>query len=341
MTNALPLTYAGLHYFDRTAALIDGRVPVPGVELGFEIFPRVEELFRRQAQSAEFPVSEMSLGTYLVMVARGDCPFVGLPVFLSRLFRHRDVYVSAAAGIDGPADLRGKRIGVPEYQMTAAVWIREFLASDHGVRPEDLHWHTGGLREPEYRERLAITLPDGVRLDRIPADQTLEGMLLTGELDAMISTEPPRYPEAERHRVRRLFPDYGQVERDYYARTGIFPIMHLVVLRKDVYAAHPELAATFTRAFVEAKRIGREQLRFQPSLPVCLPWVQEQIEIVDRLFAGDAFPYGVEANRAVLDTITAATHAQGLTPRRVAVDELFAPETLALTDHRAGDPVSS
>lgn len=328
--NDLALTYAGLQYFDRTLALIDKKVTVPGVDLDFEVFPRVEDLFRRQAQSAEFPVSEMSLGTYLVMVARGDCPFIGLPVFPSRLFRHRDVYVSSASGIESPADLRGKRIGVPEYQMTAAVWIREFLGSDYGVRPEELHWHTGGLREPKYQERLAVTLPEGVRLDRIPEGQTLEGMLLGGGLDALISTEQPRYPEAESGRVRRLFTDYGRIERDYFARTGIFPIMHLVVLRKDVYAEHPELAAAFTRAFAEAKRIGHEQLRFQPSLPVSLPWVQEQLDDVDRLFGGDAFPYGVEANRTVLETIAEATHAQGLTPRRVAVEELFAAETLGL-----------
>jgi 4,5-dihydroxyphthalate decarboxylase len=326
------LTYAGLQYFDRTLALIDGTVRVPGVQIGFEVFPRVEDLFRRQAQHAEFPISEMSLGTYLVMTARGNCPFIGLPVFPSRLFRHRDVYVGANAGISRPEDLRGKKVGVPEYQMTAAVWIREFLSSDYGVRPEDIHWHTGGLREPGYAARLAVTLPDGVRLDRIGEDKTLEGMLLTGDLDALISTEPPRYPAADAHRARRLFPAYGQVERDYYARTGIFPIMHLVVLRRDVYEQQPDLAVRLTEAFMEAKRIGQRQLRFQPSLPVSLPWVAEQIEVVDQLFGGDAFPYGVEANRTVLQTLSDATFDQGLAARRVSVDELFAPETLKLTD---------
>jgi 4,5-dihydroxyphthalate decarboxylase len=326
------LTYAGLMYFDRTLALLNGDVRVDGVDLGFEVFPRVEDLFRRQAQNAEFPVSEMSLGTFLVMTSRGDCPFVGLPVFLSRLFRHRDVYVSRAAGIDSPKDLRGKRVGVPEYQMTAAVWIREFLANDYGVRPEDIKWLTGGLREPVYKERLAVDLPDGVSLDRIPGEKTLEGMLLDGELDALISTEYPRYDAADAHRVARLFPDYGAVERDYFARTGIFPIMHLVVVRKDVYAENGRLGVVLTEAFMRAKAIGRQQLRFQPSLPVSLPWVQEQIQQVDTLFGGDAFPYGVEANRTVLETIAEATYRQGLTTRKVAIEELFAPETLTMAD---------
>lgn len=327
----IPLTYAGLQYFDRTLALIDGKVKVRGASLDFQVFPRVEDLFRRQAQNAEFPVSEMSLGTYLVMVDRGSCPFVGLPVFLSRLFRHRDIYINEDSGIARPQDLRGRRVGVPEYQMTAAVWIRKFLAADYGVQPEDIHWHTGGLREAQHKERLAVTLPPGVRLDRTDG-KTLEGMLLSGELDALISTEPPRYPGVQNHSVRRLFPHYGDVERDYFKRTSIFPIMHLAVLRKDIYEQHPELATSLTAAFVEAKRIGREQLRFQPSLPVSLPWLQEQIETVDQMFDGDPFLYGVAANRLVLETIIDATFEQGLTSRRVSVEELFAPEILTFQE---------
>jgi 4,5-dihydroxyphthalate decarboxylase len=322
------LSYAGLLYLDRTLPLLTGEVRPEKVNLRYEVFPRVEELFRRQAQDAEFQVAEMSMGTFMVMVSRGKAPFVGLPVFLSRHFRHREVYVNTGAGITDPASLRGKRVGVPEYQMTAALWVRAFLEHDHGVRPEQIQWFTGGLREPSYKQRLAIDLPPGVEVQRIPADQTLEGMLQRGGLDALITTELPRYDPSAPVTVRRLFPDYGAVERDYFARTGLFPIMHLVVLRRDVYEADQSLARSLTEAFGRAKEIGGQKLRFQPSLMVALPWLWEAVEEVDRLFDGDAFPYGVEPNRRVLEAMTSYAFEQGLTKRKVDVEELFAPEVL-------------
>jgi 4,5-dihydroxyphthalate decarboxylase len=322
----LELTYAGLLYLDRTLPLLTGEVRPSGVDLRYEVFPRVEDLFRRQAQHAEFPVSEMSLGTFLVLTARGDAPFVGLPVFLSRHFRHREVYVNERAGITEPTALRGKRVAVPEYQMTAAVWVRGILRDEYGIEPEEIDWHTGGLREPAYAERLAVRLPAGVEVRRIPVDRTLEEMLQSGDLDALITTEQPPAMREPGSPIRRLFTDYGEVERAYYSRTGIFPIMHLLVVRRDVYEANPWVAKSLTDAFTEAKAAGNARLRFQPSLPVGLPWLQEAIEEVDRDFDGDAFPYGVEPNRHVLDVMTRYMHEQGLTARRVGVDELFAPE---------------
>lgn len=321
----LELTYAGLLYLDRTLPLLTGEVRPRGVDLRYEVFPRVEDLFRRQARRAEFPVSEMSLGTYLVLLSRGESPFIGLPVFLSRHFRHREIYVNGDAGITGPAALRGRRIGVPEYQMTAAVWVRGLLHDEYGIGPEELEWHTGGLREPAYAERLPVRVP-GVEVRRIPAERTLEDMLESGDLDALITTEQPPIMRAPGSAVRRLFPGYGTAERDYVARTGLFPIMHLLVVRRDVYDANPWVARSLTDAFTEAKAIGAERLRFQPSLPVGLPWIQESIDELDRVFDGDAFPYGVEPNRRVLEAMTRYAHEQGLTARRVDVDELFAAE---------------
>ncbi|HEX6443876.1 MAG TPA: hypothetical protein VF053_02220 [Streptosporangiales bacterium] len=327
----LELTYAGLLYLDRTLPLLTREVRPRGVDLRYEVFPRVEDLFRRQAQHAEFPVSEMSLGTFLVLAARGDSPFVGLPVFLSRHFRHRQIYVNERAGITEPAELRGRRLAVPEYQMTAAVWVRGMLRDEYGIEPEEIDWHTGGLREPKYAERLAVRLPAGVEVRRIPADRTLEGMLGSGDLDALITTEQPPAMREPGSPIRRLFTRYGEVERAYYARTRIFPIMHLLVVRRDVYDENPWVAEALTHAFVAAGSAGAARLRFEPSLAVGLPWLQESIEEVDRDFGGDAFPYGVEPNRHVLEVLTRYMHEQGLTARRVGVDELFAPEATAVS----------
>lgn len=326
----LVLKYAGLLYLDRTLPLLTGEVKVDGVDLEYEVFPRVEDLFRRQAREAEFPVAEMSMSTFMVMKARGDTSLVGLPIFPSRHFRHREIYVNTLAGIRTPSDLIGKRVGVPEYQMTAALWIRAFLAHDYGVVPSDIRWRTGGLREPDFRERLPTKLPDEVRIERIPSDQSLERLLREGGLDALITTEQPPYFGESEPSVRRLFADYGEVEREYFRRTSLFPIMHLVVLRRDLYEEYPWLAESLTRAFMSAKSVGWDRMRFQPSLPVMLPWLQEQIEELDRAFELDVWPYGVSANVTVLRAMTKYAAEQGLTSRQLEIAELFAPETLTL-----------
>jgi 4,5-dihydroxyphthalate decarboxylase len=329
----LQLTYGGYVYLDRTRALQTGQVQPKGVDLNVQVV-EISELFRRTAQHAEFDIAEMSLSTYLMMLGQGDERLIGIPVFLSRAFRHSMVFVNAGAGIDEPSDLRGKRVGTPEYQMTAGLWIRGFLQHDYGVKPSDLEWWYGGSDEPGYAERRHHDAPPGVRLERIPAGKTLSGMLDAGELDAMITAAKPAPFRNGSPNVRRLFADPYAVERDYFRRTGLFPIMHLVVLRRELYEANRWLAASILDAFIESKRLGLERLRLVGALPVAVPWLAAAMEEVDELFGGDAFPYGFEQNRTALEAATTYSYEQGLTPRRFEPAELFAPETL---DHPGDD----
>lgn len=324
----LTVTYAGLSYYDRTVPLETGAVQVAGVDLNVVTFPSPGELFRRQAQHAEFDASEMSLSTFIALVARRDERFVGLPIFVSRNFRHSQVYVHADAGIAAPEDLKGRDVGILEYQMTAGLWIRAFLQHDHGVEAADVRWWEGGLTEPHFEERMHLELPDAISVGRIPADKTLEGMLEDGELPALVTVQPPASFGSPSSPVRRLLPDHRQVERDYYLRTRLFPIMHLVVLRRDVYEANRWVAMSLLEAFTAAKRIGLRRLRLVTGLAVGLPWLASELAEVDELFGGDAFPYGVPANRHVLEAATRYSAEQGLSPRVVDVEELFAPEVL-------------
>lgn len=321
------LRYAGLRYFDRGIDLLGGEHQERGLGIDYVEFTEALELFRRQAQDAEFESSEMSLATFIILTSRAESRFIGIPVFTSRSFRHDCVYVNSGSGIASPADLRGARVGIPEYQMTAAVWVRGFLSDDYGVKPADMNWFTGGLERPGYKPRLTVKLPADVRLTQIPEDTALVPMLARGELDALVSVLPPRVPEPT---VRRLFPDSGAIERDYYRRTGIFPIMHLVVLRRDVYEKDRALAADLAAAFAEAKEAGRRRLRRMDALAVELPWLKEALAEVDELFAGDAFPYGVEANLQTLRAASSYCYEQGLSSRRVEPEELFAPEAVAV-----------
>src|SRR5579884_4082514 len=216
---------------DRTLPLILGDVRPAGIDLTF-LRMQPEEVFFRMTRYAEFDAAEMSFSSYLLRRSRGDDAVIAIPVFPSREFRHNCIWVRADAGIDAPADLRGRRMGVPEYQVTAAVWIRGLLADDYGVQPTDLHWFTGGLYEPGRHEKLPIHVP-GLDLQPISEDTTLSDMLLDGELDALMGPRPPRgFPGDPR--VRRLFPNFREVEADYFRRTGIFPIMHTVVIRRDL-----------------------------------------------------------------------------------------------------------
>lgn len=320
----LRLDYAGLLYWDRTLALLTGEVAPEGVALDYVAVDRPAELFREQAQHARYAVSEMSLSTYLMLRDRADDRLAGLPVFPSRNFRHGQVYVAAGGGITRPKDLRGRRVGVPEYQITAALWVRGLLRDDHGVEPRDLHWFVGGLREPSFSERLAHAPPPGVRIERIPGDRWLEDMLATGDLDALVTVTPP--PCLADGRCRRLFEDHVEVERAYHRRTGIFPIMHLVVCRRAELDAYPGLARRLFDAFEGAKARGRERLRYTSALAVSLPWLGPALEEVDATFGGDAFPYGIAANRAPLEAAVRYAHEQGLTARRLRVEELFSQE---------------
>jgi len=321
------VAYGGVNYLDRTAALQNGSISPAGIDLNYVVVPGIGDLFRRVALHAEFDAAEFSASSYFMMLGKGDRRFVAIPVFTSRSFRHSQVYVNTRSGINRPEDLAGRNVGILDYQMTAALWVRAFLEHDHGVAPKDIKWWTGGLYTPDFAERMPMTMPPGVELKRIPADKTLEGMLASGELDALVTTEPPRAFLAGAPDVARLFADHRKVEADYFRRTGFFPIMHLVVIRRDVYEANRWIAVSLLQAFEAAKQSGRARMHYQGAYAVGLPWLNAEMEEVDRLFGGDAFPYGVARNRAILEQMVAYAYEQGFTPRKLEVDELFAPET--------------
>ncbi len=328
----LPLRYAGVSYYDKTRALERTEVSPEGVDLEYVRYDHVGELFRVIAQDPKaFDASEMSLSTLTLMTSRGDDRLVGIPVFPSKAFRHSQVFVNAQSGIEKPEDLIGKKVAVPEFQMTAAVWIRAFLEHDYGVKASDVQWFTGGLYTTDYKERLHHESPPGVSIEVIPSDKTLDGMLASGELDALTTAHQPRSFTSGSGAVRRLFPDYRSVEEDYFVRTGIFPIMHCITVQREISEANPGIALALLNAFEEAKRLGRARLRDLDTLAVMHPWISAELDELKTSFAaygGDPFAYGVGPNRHVLETLVKLSYEQGLAKRLVDVEELFAPETL-------------
>lgn len=313
--------------YDRTRALADGTVRVEGVDLNYLNLP-VEETFFRMARFQEFDVAEMSLSSYCVSLHRPERPFVAIPIFPSRFFRHSCIYVNADAGIREPRDLIGKRIASPEYQMTAPVWIRGILADDHGVPVDAQPYLFGGEEEPGRIEKLKLQLPPNIRVSPIGPTQTLSRMLRDGEIDALYTARAPSSFHAGDGKVRRLFENYVEVERAYFRRTRIFPIMHCVVIRRPIYEANRWVAQSLTKAFIAAQRRTYQDLHETAALKAMLPWLMAHVEDAQRELGDDWWAYGLEPNRHVLETFTRYHHEQGLSPRKLAVEELFAPEAL-------------
>jgi 4,5-dihydroxyphthalate decarboxylase len=329
---SIPITLACERY-DRTEALRDGRVRPAGVDLTY-LPQQVEETFFRMARFREFDAAEMSLSSYVVSLTRsdpGDAPFIALPVFPSRLFRHSGIYVSAASGIEKPADLVGKQVGVAEYQLTANVWIRGILADEHGVPVESVTYRTGGLHQPGRPEKLSVAPPPEVRVEPIGPGQTLSAMLADGEIDALYT---PRTPESFTRGdagVRRLFDPSGPAEVEYHRRTGIFPIMHVVVLRRDVYERNRWLARSLYDAFEQAKTLCQQGMDETAAARYMLPWLHDEVARTRELLGEDYWPYGLDRNREVLRTFLRYSSDQGLAGRPLEPEELFAPETLQST----------
>jgi 4,5-dihydroxyphthalate decarboxylase len=313
--------------YDRTRALMDGSVRPDGIDLTYLSLP-VEETFFRMLRHREFDAAEMSLSSYAVSLARDPGRFVAIPVFPSRFFRHSCIYVNAHAGIREPRDLIGRRIGTPEYQMTAPVWIRGILAEHYGVPVDSVTYFTGGEEEPGRDEKIALDLPPGIRVERIGCAQTLAAMLDAGEIDALHTARMPSTFRAGNPNVRRLFDEYPRVEQQYFIDTGIFPIMHTVVIRRDVYEANRWIAQSLYKAFAEAQRRTYEDLYVTAALKAMLPWLTAHVEEARALMGGDYWPYGFARNRATLATFLRYHHAQGLSKRLLDPEELFAPETL-------------
>ncbi len=313
--------------YDRTRPLRDGSVKAEGIDLNYLALP-VEEIFWRMLRYEEFDVAELSMGAFLVDSARGRRPFIALPVFPSRTFRHRCIFVNVSSGIERPEDLKGKRVGLPEYTMTAAVWLRGQLQHEYGVQPEDVHWLQGGEEQPGRKDRVEFNLPPRVRLEVIPPDRTLNEMIESGEIDALMSPRMPSCFVRGSPRVHRLFPDFKRVEMDYFRRTGIFPIMHVVVIRTGLYAQNPWVGQSLYKAFCEAKDLCFSQIYDSNILRISLPWTVSEYEEARLLMGEDYWPYGFSANRHVLETLHSYLLEQGLIEKRLDLEKLFAPNTL-------------
>jgi 4,5-dihydroxyphthalate decarboxylase len=319
----LKLTLACWDY-DRTRPLMDGRVRPEGIDLDIEIL-RPRQAFQRMLDKKEFQVSELSLASYAALKGRGNCPFVALPVALSKIFRHSCIYVRTDAGITTPQDLKGKRVGTSQWSSTGLVFMRGMLQHDYGVKAQDMHWFMGGLNSFVEPPLIPLDLPKDIRLDFLSGAQTLERMFAAGELDALLSLYIPKLFLERRPNIARLFPNYKEAEQDYYRRTGIFPIMHTVVLREDVYRDHPWAARSLYKAFVQARDVAIDGLYDTDALRVALPWLIDHVEETWRVFGHDFWAYGLEPNRPTFAAVGRYVHEQGLCPRVVSADELFAP----------------
>ncbi|HEX4258728.1 MAG TPA: hypothetical protein VH089_26810 [Streptosporangiaceae bacterium] len=326
----LPLTLACGPY-DRTRALADGRVPVEGTDLRY-IALDPEEIFFRMLGHGEFDVSELSLSSYLLTHLAGGptgdtaSPLIAIPVFPSRSFRHSGVYVRDGSGVTRPEDLAGRTVGVAEYQLTANVWIRGILQEYHGVPARSVRYRTGGLNQPGRQEKIPLDLPPDIDVRPIPPGQTLADLLARGEIDAIYSPRAPIAPAGAR--LRRLFTDPRRAEQDYYRASGVFPVMHVVVLQRRLYEANRWLAQSLMKAFGKAKDLAYADLRRTAALAVTLPWVREEYEASVELLGPDYWSYGLGPNQAVLETFIRYADEQGMITRRPDPAELFAPETL-------------
>ncbi len=311
--------------YDRTRALLDGRVQIDGVDPVFmNLYP--EEMFFRAMRSQEFDITELSFSSYAVKTANGDCPYVAVPVFLSRAFRHTAIYVRKDR-IRQPEDLKGKRVGLPEYQLSANVWARAILQDDYGVAPEDVTWVRGGIETPGRPEKIALKLPPGVKLENAPEGVTISELLDQGEIDGFIAPRPPSARVLANRNVGWLFDDPTATAKDYYRRTGIFPIMHVVGVRKTLAERHPWLPGAVFKAFSQAKDAALEALSDTSATKVTLPFVEEQLKAARETLGEDFWSYGVAPNRTTIDTFLRHHHAQGLSSRRLSVEEIFHPAT--------------
>ena len=320
----------GCTNYDRTRAVFDGRAPIEGCELT-SIALAPEEVFHRAFKFEEFDITELSLSSHTLMTSRGDSAYVGIPAILSRVFRHSGIYIRTDRGIKRPEDLKGRIVGVPEYQMTANVWIRGILQDDFGVRPEDIRWRRGGLEEPGRGERAPLDIPASIDLQQVPADRTLSQMLADGEIDAMITARAPSSFRRGMPNVGRLCPDYRPVEEEYFRRTGIFPPMHIIGVRKTLVEQHPWLPVSVYKSFLRAREIALEELEEIAYYFVMLPWALDDYTRARKVMPNDYWSYGLESNMHTMETFTRYHHEQGISKRRVAPEELFAASTLELS----------
>jgi 4,5-dihydroxyphthalate decarboxylase len=347
----IPITVASGEY-DRIRAIRDGIAKVEGCAVTYHVV-EPNQLFVRNLKAQEFDVSEMSFSIYIALRDQGKAHYTAIPVFLSRAFRHSAIFVRTDRGIASPADLKGKRVGTPEYFTTMLVWMRGLLSDEYGIKPSDLRWRLGPLEQPA----LPVSPPPAggvgapgtatstsrsplvgekneaanVEIEAIPAGKTLAGMLAEGELDAVFSARPPScFPQAARtaggrEAVARLFPDYRAAEQAYYRKAGVYPLMHAVGIRNSLVEQHPWMAARLFNAFAKAKEIAVVDFGKLSAFALTLPWIEAEYRATQAVLGEDVWPYGVAANRKAIETLCRYLHEQGFTRRRMGVDELFAP----------------
>lgn len=312
--------------YDRTRPIVDGRVLIDGVD-PIPMLLSPEEMFFRAFRHDAFDISELSLSSYCVKLAQGDPNYIALPVFLSRAFRHTSIYIRNDKGIEQPSDLAGRRIGIAEYQLTANVWVRAMLEDDHGVKPSDITWVRGGMDTPVRPEKIKVDLPNDVIMKQVPEGATLNDMLAAGEIDGFIGPRWPRCFNEGHPKVRRLFTDSVAAAEAYYQRTNIFPIMHVLGVRRELAEAHPWLPGALLKGFTQAKAVAQNALDDTSATKVTLPFVEENLARARTLMGADFWPYGAEANRATIENFLDHHYRQGMSQRRLTFDELFHPAT--------------
>ena len=328
--SGLPVRLA-VTYSDRTEALLRGEVPVRGADLAVTV-TATDQIFRDLWRGQDFDAAEMSLATYCIQVSRGACDFIAIPAFPSRMFRHSSLYVPVGSALDSLGQLAGARVGVPDYAMTAAVWVRYVLQSEHGISPAEIMWMVGGLEEPSSTERIEFRVPAGVRIARLGERASLMELLRSRDLDAVLTPRAPA--DFQRGTIRRLLKTPKEAERAWFQRSGLFPIMHTVVVRRELLRSNEWLADELLAGFAEAKRRAWERLRETDFLPYGLVWCVEENLEQRALFGGEHWPYGVLANQQVLGAFVAALDDQGLAERQLSVNELFAESTLGFSEER-------
>ena len=320
----LPLTMACGPY-DRMEALGNGQVQPEGIALRYLAIQSPPEIFARMIKTRSFDVAEMSMAHYMIMRHRGDFPYVALPVFPSRVFRHGFIFINKNSGISTPKNLEGKRVGVQEYRQTAGVWQRGILKHEYGVDLDRLHWVEGGVNEPRAPDHEMDLRPaGGLKIEIIPSDRTLNDMLEAGEIDAYFGARRPAAMDRGKN-VARLFPDYRAQEKAYYQRTGFHPIMHTLVIREELYQEHPWVPESLYKACEEAKRWALKQMRFSGAQRNMLPWLHEEIAEMDALMGPNPWPYGVPENRKILEAFLSYLVEQHFFEKARPVDEMFTP----------------
>jgi 4,5-dihydroxyphthalate decarboxylase len=309
--------------YDRIRAIRDGVVKVEGCAVDYHVV-EPNQLFVRNLKAQEFDVSEMSFSTYITLRDQGRAHYTAIPVFLSRAFRHSAIFVRTDRGIATPADLRGKRVGTPEYFTTMLAWMRGLLSDEYGIEPSDLRWRLGGLEQPAGEDAKIAPVAD-VEIEVIPAGKTLAGMLADGDIDAVFSARPPSCFMRGVANVARLFVDYRAAEQAYFRTTGIYPLMHAVGIRNMLVEQHPWMAKRLFDAFAKAKEIAVADFEKLSAFALTLPWIEAEYRATQAVLGKDIWPYGVEPNRKAIETLCRYLHEQGFTSRRLATGELFAP----------------